>query len=218
MALWVAIVTLGAQIKRMVGTGKREREKVRLLREQAENTRKILKLLEDEHRPLLTPQDPAIAGVLTGLRGALGDISSSPEKNPGELHALDERISSILQQYHHYKNNHITNNIHQEAPPTMVALWQQGGTNSGGDWGRLVREIVDDARVTVQGVWHTTHNVEEVLHVAQLMQQVADLMERPRAASRLMWDAETSWPLLNNDLRDALQDTRWVVCTASGIT
>ena len=74
MALWVAVVALGAQIKGMAGTGKREREKVRLLREQAENTKKILKLLEDKQTPSTTPPDPAMAGVLTGLRGALDDI------------------------------------------------------------------------------------------------------------------------------------------------
>uniref|UniRef100_A0A0E0E1D4 Uncharacterized protein n=1 Tax=Oryza meridionalis TaxID=40149 RepID=A0A0E0E1D4_9ORYZ len=94
----------------------------------------------------------------------------------------------------------------------MVAPWQQGddsGGGDGGDWGHLVRGIVEDARVIVQGAWHATHNVEEVLRVAQ---QVADLMERPHAASRLMRDAETSWPLLRDDLRDALRDARWVVC------
>lgn len=216
MALWVAVVALGAQIKGMAGTGKREREKVRLLREQAENTKKILKLLEDKKTPS-TPPDPAMAGVLSGLRGALDDISRSPDKKPGELHALDHRISSILQQYHHY--NHVaSNNIHRDyrdahaPPPTMVAPWQQGAsTDSGGDWGHVVRGIVEDARVTVQGAWHATHNVEEVLRVAQLAQQVADLMERPHAASRLMRDAETSWPLLRDDLRDALRDARWVV-------
>lgn len=169
--------------------------------------------MEDKQTPSTTPPDPAMAGVLSGLRGALDDISSSPEKNPGELHALDRRISSILQQYHHY--NHVANNnIHRDAPdPTvMVAPWQQGGTvDSGGDWGHVVRGIVEDARVIVQGAWHATHNVEEVLRVAQLAQQVADLMERPHAASRLMRDAETSWPLLRDDLRDALWDARWVV-------
>ena len=110
MALWVAVVTLGAQIKAMAGTGKREREKVRLLREQAENTRRILKLLEDSNKQQPTSPDPAMAGVLAGLRGALDDISSSPEKkkNPGDFHALDQRISSILQQYHHYY--HVANN------------------------------------------------------------------------------------------------------------
>uniref|UniRef100_A0A0E0MI15 Uncharacterized protein n=1 Tax=Oryza punctata TaxID=4537 RepID=A0A0E0MI15_ORYPU len=229
MALWVAVVTLGAQIKAMAGTGKREREKVRLLREQAENTRKILKLLEDKHRP--TSPDPTMAGVLTGLRGALDDISSLPEKKPGELHALDQRISSILQQYHHY---HIANNIHRDAPPNMTmqlpppptlmpwhgtpAIIPVGsavggsGSDNTGDWGHVVREIVEDARVTVQGAWYARHNMEEVLGVAQLAQQVADLLQRPHAASRLMMrDPEMSWPLLSKDLRDALRDARWIV-------
>lgn len=222
MALWVAVVTLGAQIKAMAGTGKREREKVRLLREQAENTRKILKLLEDKQRP--TSPDPAMAGVLTGLRGALDDISSSPEKEPGELHALDQRISSILWQYHHY---HVANNIHREAPtmtqlaspPTFLMPWHGtpsniavGAGGGSGDWDHLVREIVEDARVTVQGAWYARHNMEEVLGVAQLAQQVADLLQRPHAASRLMMcDPEMSWPLLSKDLSEALRDTRWIV-------
>lgn len=93
-----------------------------------------------------------------------------------------------------------------------------GGSSSssssagGDDWGHVVREIVEDARVTVQGAWYASHNVEEVLGVAQLAQRVADLLQRPHTASRLMTrDPATSWPLLSGDLRDALRDARWIV-------
>uniref|UniRef100_A0A0D9XV74 Uncharacterized protein n=1 Tax=Leersia perrieri TaxID=77586 RepID=A0A0D9XV74_9ORYZ len=225
MALWVSVVALGARIKAMVGASKREREKVRLLKEQAENTRKILKLLEDKlledkQRPT---SDPEINGLLTGLRGALDDISSSPEKKASELHDLDQQISSVLQQYHYY---HVTNNIHRQppqnmttqpsAPPNMMPYYTPNNIDTTGHCAHVVREIVEHARAIMEGAWHVSHNMEEVLRVAQLAQlaqQVADLMEDSHAITmqRLIRDPETSWPLLNHDLRNALLDARWIV-------